>query len=115
MARGGGSCAIIRRPGGPVKRAARHGLLTLGMTGVIPPVVKTAISLPDEVFEAADRAARRLGISRSELYARAVRAYLDELRRTDVTERLNAVYDTVPSTLDPVVAAMQARTLRRHR
>jgi metal-responsive CopG/Arc/MetJ family transcriptional regulator len=77
--------------------------------------VKTAISLPDEVFEAADRMARRLGISRSELYVRAVRAYLDDLRRHDVTERLNAVYGEGGSRLDPVVGALQASALRRNR
>ena len=77
--------------------------------------MKTAISVPDEVFEAAERTARRLGISRSEFYARAVRAFLDDLRRNDVTERLNAVYGETPSRLDPIVAAMQARTLHRNR
>ena len=75
--------------------------------------MKTAISLPDDDFEAAERAAHRLGISRSELYARAVRAYVDELRRQDVTERLNAAYADEPSRLDPVVRTMQARSLRR--
>ena len=77
--------------------------------------MKTAISVPDDVFEAAERTARRLGISRSELYARAVRAFLDDLLRNDVTERLNAVYGETPSPLDPVVGAMQGRALRRNR
>lgn len=40
--------------------------------------VKTAISLPDELFEEVERTAERLGISRSELFARAARAYLDQ-------------------------------------
>lgn len=48
--------------------------------------MKTAISLPDELFEAMDRAARALGVSRSELFARAAAAYLersdDEIRKS---------------------------------
>lgn len=77
--------------------------------------MKTAISVPDEIFDAAERAARKLGISRSELYARAVRAYLDALRREDVTARLDAVYTDEPSKLEPALAAAQSRTLRRSR
>src|ERR1041384_6218880 len=34
--------------------------------------MKTAISIPDSIFHDADALAKRLGISRSELYARAV-------------------------------------------
>jgi len=41
---------------------------TLGM--------KTAISIPDDVFAAADKLARERGQSRSQLYSRAVREYL---------------------------------------
>ena len=85
------------------------------MNGVIPLTMKTAISIPDPVFEAAERAAGRLGISRSELYARAVQAYLDALRKDDVTRRLDDVYASEPSRMDPVLAAMQSRSLRRKR
>jgi len=61
-----------------------HGYTSLPM--------KTAISIPDEVFEAAERAAKSLGVSRSELYATAVREYLERYRREDLTEKLNQVY-----------------------
>ena len=60
------------------------------------------------------RQAAALSISRSELYARAVRVYVEDLRRQDVTERLNAVHGAEPSRLDPVLAAMQARSLERN-
>ena len=43
---------------------------------VILPVMKTAISVPDDVFKKVDRAAKRLGISRSELFTRAVRKFM---------------------------------------
>jgi metal-responsive CopG/Arc/MetJ family transcriptional regulator len=77
--------------------------------------MKTAISVPDDIFEASERAARRLGISRSEFYARAAAAYLDQLRRSDVTARLDEVHSEETSALDPVISELQARSLRRSR
>ena len=54
--------------------------------------MKTAISIPDDVFEAADELAEEQGISRSELYATAVAEYLAKHRAEDVTAKLNEVY-----------------------
>lgn len=51
--------------------------------------MKTAISLPDETFRRVDRAAKRLGISRSELFARAAENWLDGLEEDGVTEAIN--------------------------
>jgi metal-responsive CopG/Arc/MetJ family transcriptional regulator len=75
--------------------------------------MKTAISLPDPLFEAADRLARRLGKSRSQLYAEALRAYLDKHSDEDITARLNEIYGAEPelSKLDPVLEALQWRSL----
>lgn len=75
--------------------------------------MKTAVSLPDPLFEAAEQEARRLGMSRSELYATAIQAYLSTHRNEGVTEALNRVYHEEPSGLDPVVAAIQAASLSR--
>ena len=77
--------------------------------------MKTAISIPDKVFEAAERAAEKLGMSRSELYVNAVREYVERYGQEDVTEKLNAVYGTpsVDSSLDPVLAQMQSDSLPR--
>lgn len=63
--------------------------------------MKIAISIPDTIFEAAERLARRLGKSRSELYAEAVSEYLAEHRTDEVTEKLNAVYAGHNSSLEP--------------
>jgi len=58
--------------------------------------MKTAISIPDDVFEAAEAAARRTGMSRSHLFVEAVRLFLKLHGAKGVTERLNEVYrDTV--------------------
>jgi metal-responsive CopG/Arc/MetJ family transcriptional regulator len=69
--------------------------------------MKTAISIPDALFSRADRLARRLALSRSELYARAVEAYLAEHSADRVREALDAVYGDQDSALDPALAAMQ--------
>jgi metal-responsive CopG/Arc/MetJ family transcriptional regulator len=73
--------------------------------------MKTAISIPDEVFDAADEMARRLGLSRSELYATAVREFLDAHRSRGVTARLNQVYETRDSRLDLRVAEAQTASI----
>jgi hypothetical protein len=73
--------------------------------------MKTAVSIPDELFVSAERLARRLGMSRSELYARALRQYVREHRNEGITERLDAIYGTEPSELDPTIRRLQARSL----
>lgn len=76
--------------------------------------MKTAISIPDDLFDSAEGAARRLGLSRSELYARALRDYLAEHGTEGITERLNEVYgDEQESVLDPALAELQRRSLER--
>jgi len=73
--------------------------------------MKTAISLPDDLFESADELAERLGVSRSELYAEAVAEYLAKHRDEDVTARLNDVYADEASGVDPALRSAQARSL----
>lgn len=59
--------------------------------------MKTAISIPDPLFEAADRLAHRLGVSRSELYAKAMAAYLERHRQDGITAALDRVYHMQPA------------------
>jgi hypothetical protein len=54
--------------------------------------MKVAVSVPDPLFRRAETEARRLRIPRSQLYARALEAFLSQQVRHDVTERLDAVY-----------------------
>jgi metal-responsive CopG/Arc/MetJ family transcriptional regulator len=74
--------------------------------------MKTAISLPDDIFTSADRLARRLGVSRSQLYATAVAEFVAKHHGGDITARLDAVYGTQPSRLDPATRRAQARAVR---
>lgn len=73
--------------------------------------MKTAISVPDEVFEAADELADELGVSRSELYSTAVAEYLAKHRADDVTDRLNEVYAREESGLAPELRRAQGHSI----
>ncbi len=84
-----------------------------GNTGFILRPMKTAISIPDETFEAAERVAKRLGVTRSELYATAVREFIERRKHEGITERLDAVFGDDPeaSELDERLQALQAASL----
>ena len=73
--------------------------------------MKTAISIPDEVFEAAERLAKELGVSRSQLFARAVAAFVAQHRDDEVTRRLDDVYAESEARLDPLLEALQRESL----
>ena len=73
--------------------------------------MKTAISVPDPVFNQADRLAKRLLMSRSELYTRAVEEYIDEHRRSRVKEKLDELYSAEHSSLDPALLNAQAASV----
>jgi metal-responsive CopG/Arc/MetJ family transcriptional regulator len=75
--------------------------------------MKTAISIPDALFNSADSLARKLGVSRSRLFATALAEYLAKHRTAKVTERLNAVYASEPSQLDTGTRRAQRRIVAR--
>jgi hypothetical protein len=76
--------------------------------------MKTAVSIPDRLFRAAEQLAARWGISRSELYAKALDALVEKHNDKVVTSRLNEIYGPggEDSSLDPVLAELQKRTLK---
>jgi antitoxin MazE6 len=75
--------------------------------------MKVAVSIPDELFEAAGILARRLGVSRSRLYATALADFVAKHQGRKVTERLDAVYGTEDSRLDSRVRRLQRRSIER--
>lgn len=79
--------------------------------------MKTAISIPDRVFQSAEKLAARLGVSRSELYAKALAALVEKHREDVVTAQLNEVYgpEGEQSSLDRDVARLQSRSLPREK
>jgi metal-responsive CopG/Arc/MetJ family transcriptional regulator len=77
--------------------------------------MKVAISLPDEIYREADSVAKSLGVSRSELYARAVADFLDSRRPAKISAQLNEVYKTKRASVDPALARMQRRTIEKEK
>lgn len=73
--------------------------------------MKTAISIPDPIFRAADSLAKRLGMSRSELFAQAVEAYIEAHKHKGLIAALDTVYAEESSTMDQALAKMQWSSL----
>jgi metal-responsive CopG/Arc/MetJ family transcriptional regulator len=74
--------------------------------------MKTAISLPDETFQRVDHAAKRLGVSRSEFFARAAERWLDTLEDDGTTEAINrAIAPDAGLTIDHAFTDMAAAAL----
>jgi metal-responsive CopG/Arc/MetJ family transcriptional regulator len=71
--------------------------------------MKTAISVPDEVFSQAEQIAKERGISRSELYTEALKRLLEE----ELVRKLNQVYAEVDSEPDPALEAYSVKQLRK--
>jgi hypothetical protein len=73
--------------------------------------VKTAISIPDRVYRAAEKLAKRKGISRSELYTQAIEALVEREDDAEVTARLNRVYGRDPGHLDDALRHLPGRVV----
>jgi len=54
--------------------------------------MKTAVSIPDKIFRKAERIARKLGIPRSQVFARALEEFIGNYERKGITEKLNELY-----------------------
>jgi metal-responsive CopG/Arc/MetJ family transcriptional regulator len=73
--------------------------------------MKTKISIPDKLFRSADALAKRLGVSRSELYTTAIVEFLSKHQNRHVTARLDAIYAEEDSSLSPNLIRLQAKSL----
>lgn len=65
--------------------------------------MKTAVSIPDEVFKEVERLAKRMKISRSRLYSLALREYLARHVQDQVTEAMNKALVGIGDQADPFV------------
>lgn len=79
------------------------------MTALYSVAMKTAISVPEDTFAAAEQAAAKLGISRSQFYARAAQRWIDELHDDDLTAQINASLEDVDQDQDGTFVATAAR------
>jgi predicted transcriptional regulator len=79
--------------------------------------MKTAVSIPDELFKGADRLARRTKKSRSRLFSDALREYLARHAADELTEAMDRVCaelgETPGETKDAFVSAAARRALER--
>jgi metal-responsive CopG/Arc/MetJ family transcriptional regulator len=75
--------------------------------------MKTAVSIPDEVFEKAERLARRAGRSRSQVFSDALREYVARHAPDEVTEAMDRVCGQVSDRKDQFVALAVRRALKR--
>lgn len=73
--------------------------------------MKTAVSVPDDVFESAERLARREGRSRSAVYSAALRDYVARRSPDEVVDALDRVVADIGERSDPFVTAASRRTL----
>lgn len=75
--------------------------------------MKTAISIPDDLFEAAEKMAHKLKISRSELYQQAVSQFLVQHGSDMVRESLDRVYAKKSNRgLDPMIRAISEQIIK---
>ncbi len=75
--------------------------------------MKTAVSIPDEIFEEAERLAKRLKQSRSEVYSRALAEYLARHAPDEVTEEMDRVLKELAEPTDEFASVAGRRALRR--
>jgi hypothetical protein len=72
--------------------------------------MKANVSIPQSVVQAAERLAKRLDVSLSELYTAALNSYVTS-HQEDVTDALNQVYSAEPSKLDAELVKVQVALL----
>jgi len=75
--------------------------------------MKTAISIPDNLFRKVDQYAKSHGYSRSELFAKAVEQYLEVHPSDHITKQLNEVYSSEQAELNEMLSTMQFSSIER--
>ena len=89
----------------------RSDALDVGYNQSYTSDMKTAVSIPDHLFRQAEDAAKRLSMSRSQLYATALAEFLRAYAEKDIAAALDRVYESEPSELDLLLESMQSLTL----
>ncbi|HZF09207.1 MAG TPA: hypothetical protein VFE33_10505 [Thermoanaerobaculia bacterium] len=75
--------------------------------------MKTAVSIPDAVFEEVERLAAELQTSRSQLYSRALQEFVARHAPDRLTEAMNRVVDDVGTDVDPFSQRAARRVLEQ--
>ena len=77
--------------------------------------MKTAISIPDKIFHAAEQYAKNHGLSRSNLYSEAVAQFLEKHSKDQITKKLNEIYSDQSSGMNETVTALQFNSLEKEK
>ena len=75
--------------------------------------MKTAISIPDGLFKNAQRIAEKLGISRSQLFALAVKEFIENHGKNKITEKLNQIYSEQENSSNSFLEDIGIETIRK--
>ncbi len=75
--------------------------------------MKTAISVPNDVFELSERLAKKLKVSRSKIFAMGVKKLGEDYDEENLIAKINAVCDKVDTSLDPAVKQYQSRRIKK--
>jgi metal-responsive CopG/Arc/MetJ family transcriptional regulator len=70
--------------------------------------MKTAISIPDNLFTDAEITAKQLGLARSQLYVRAIKEFVEHHNKDKITEKLNILYSNVVAENDLLDAGIES-------
>ena len=73
--------------------------------------MKTAISIPDLVFNKAEQYSKINGLSRSELFTIAIKQYVEANKLNDITEKLNSIYSKEPNGVEKEISNMQTTSV----
>ena len=75
--------------------------------------MKTAISIPDELFRKAERTAKRLGLSRSSFFSHAIEEYLKNHTQLQITKQLDDIYSQETISIDKGILKAQSQSIER--
>ncbi|EMO90609.1 hypothetical protein [Leptospira noguchii] len=75
--------------------------------------MKTAISIPDKLFKTAEKIAKKLGIPRSQLFAKALEEFIQSHSKESITEKLNKVYSNKSKELKSNIVDLSVESLRK--
>ena len=77
--------------------------------------MKTAISVPSDVFQLSEKLAKKLKVSRSAIFAMGVKKLAEEYDEDEIIAQINRVCEKVDTSLDPTVRQYQNRILQREK
>jgi hypothetical protein len=75
--------------------------------------MKTAISIPDDLFFSAENTAKKLGIPRSQLFAKALEEFIQNHSKVKITDKLNEVYTNSVNKYDSSISNVSVANLRK--